>query len=87
MSRMTKENASQGNPVEQGVMRPTRLKMQHRKNSTSCATRPPNITTRAGNCAMEWEQNLESYVQDQPIKSLLIAAGVGALLGFLWRRS
>ena len=37
--------------------------------------------------AQEWEQNLESYVQDQPIKSLLIAAGVGALLGFLWRRS
>jgi ElaB/YqjD/DUF883 family membrane-anchored ribosome-binding protein len=37
--------------------------------------------------AMEWEQSLEDYVQQQPIKSLLIAAGVGALLGFLWRRS
>ena len=37
--------------------------------------------------AMEWEHSLEEYVQQQPIKSLLIAAGVGALLGFLWRRS
>jgi len=37
--------------------------------------------------AMEWEQNLEQYVQEQPIKSLLIAAGVGMLVGFLWRRS
>jgi len=37
--------------------------------------------------AMEWEHSLEDYVQQQPIKSLLIAAGVGALLGFLWRRS
>ena len=37
--------------------------------------------------AMEWEKNLEQYVQEQPIKSLLIAGGVGMLLGFLWRRS
>jgi ElaB/YqjD/DUF883 family membrane-anchored ribosome-binding protein len=36
--------------------------------------------------AMEWEQGLEEYVQEQPIKSLLIAAGVGMLLGFFWRR-
>jgi ElaB/YqjD/DUF883 family membrane-anchored ribosome-binding protein len=37
--------------------------------------------------AMEWEHSLEDYVQQQPIKALLIAAGVGAMLGFLWRRS
>jgi ElaB/YqjD/DUF883 family membrane-anchored ribosome-binding protein len=37
--------------------------------------------------AMEWEHGLEQYVQEQPIKSLLIAAGVGAMVGFLWRRS
>lgn len=36
--------------------------------------------------AKEWEHNLEQYVQDQPVKSLLIAAGVGLLLGFFWRR-
>ena len=37
--------------------------------------------------AREWEQNLEAYVQDQPVKSLLIAAGVGFLLGVIWKRS
>jgi ElaB/YqjD/DUF883 family membrane-anchored ribosome-binding protein len=36
--------------------------------------------------AQEWEQNLESYVREQPIKSLLIAAGVGLVVGFIWRR-
>jgi ElaB/YqjD/DUF883 family membrane-anchored ribosome-binding protein len=37
--------------------------------------------------ARAWEQSLEHYVQERPLKSLLIAAGVGAVLGFLWRRS
>ena len=37
--------------------------------------------------AMEMEQSLEQYVQEKPIQSLLIAAGVGMLLGILWRRS
>jgi len=36
--------------------------------------------------AMEWEQNFENYVREQPIKSVLIAAGVGLVLGFVWRR-
>jgi len=37
--------------------------------------------------AMEFEQNFEDYVRQQPVKSVLIAAGVGVLLGILWRRS
>ena len=37
--------------------------------------------------AQEWEQGLEEYVREKPMKSLLIAAGVGMLLGVLWRRS
>ena len=37
--------------------------------------------------AMEMEQNLESYIREQPVKAVLIAAGVGCLLGFIWRRS
>ena len=35
----------------------------------------------------EWEQNLESYVQERPVKSLIIAAGVDLVIGFLMRRS
>jgi ElaB/YqjD/DUF883 family membrane-anchored ribosome-binding protein len=37
--------------------------------------------------AMEWSEELEHYVREQPMKSVLIAAGVGMVLGFLWRRS
>src|SRR5438105_10827492 len=37
--------------------------------------------------AREMQQNLEGYVQEKPIQSLLIAAGVGMLLGILWKRS
>ena len=36
--------------------------------------------------AEEWTGNVESYVQEQPMKALLIAGGIGLLLGFLWRR-
>jgi ElaB/YqjD/DUF883 family membrane-anchored ribosome-binding protein len=37
--------------------------------------------------AMELEENLENYVREQPLKAVMIAAGVGLLLGILWRRS
>ena len=36
--------------------------------------------------AMEWEQQLEDYVREQPVKSLLMAAGVGIVLGMIWKR-
>ena len=37
--------------------------------------------------AVEWEQNLESYIHEKPIQAVMIAAGVGVLLGLLWKRS
>ena len=37
--------------------------------------------------AQEWEESLESYIQEKPLQSVLIAAGVGVLLGLLWKRS
>lgn len=36
--------------------------------------------------AQEWEQALEAQIREKPIQSLLIAGGVGLLLGLLWRR-
>ena len=39
------------------------------------------------NMATEWEQGIESYVQQKPVQALLMAAGVGLLLGVLWKRS
>ena len=37
--------------------------------------------------AQQWQHSLEDYIQEQPVKSLLIAAGVGMALGILWKRS
>jgi len=36
--------------------------------------------------AMELEQNVESYIRQKPLQSVLIAAGVGAVIGFMLRR-
>jgi ElaB/YqjD/DUF883 family membrane-anchored ribosome-binding protein len=35
---------------------------------------------------MEWEEGIEGYIKDNPIRSLLIAGGVGLLVGLIWRR-
>ena len=37
--------------------------------------------------AQHWQEAVEDYVTERPIKSLLIAAGIGALLGVLWKKS
>lgn len=34
----------------------------------------------------EWEGTLETQLREKPLQSLLIAGGVGLLLGLLWRR-
>ncbi|MEQ8764395.1 MAG: hypothetical protein RL885_10740 [Planctomycetota bacterium] len=34
----------------------------------------------------DWQDDLRDRVRDKPVQSLLIAAGVGALLGVFWRR-
>jgi ElaB/YqjD/DUF883 family membrane-anchored ribosome-binding protein len=34
----------------------------------------------------EWEETLETQLREKPLQSLLIAGGVGLLLGLLWRR-
>lgn len=34
----------------------------------------------------EYQGQLETYVREQPIKALLIAAGAGLVLGAIWKR-
>ena len=44
-------------------------------------TRRPSTTTKASDKAQEWEKHLEEYVQEKPLQAVMIAAGVGLLLG------
>ncbi len=34
----------------------------------------------------QWRSSVESYVQQEPVKSVLIAAGIGFLAGVFWKR-
>ena len=36
--------------------------------------------------AQEWEEGVEEYIKAKPVQALLIAAGIGVILGLLWRR-
>ncbi len=36
--------------------------------------------------AMEFEQSLERRIQDRPISSVLVATGIGFLIGLVWMR-
>jgi ElaB/YqjD/DUF883 family membrane-anchored ribosome-binding protein len=37
--------------------------------------------------AQQWEKGLEDYIHEKPLQAVLLAAGVGVLLGVLWKRS
>jgi ElaB/YqjD/DUF883 family membrane-anchored ribosome-binding protein len=36
--------------------------------------------------AREWEDGLAEMIREKPLRSVLIAAGVGLLVGAIWRR-
>ncbi|HSI32758.1 MAG: YqjD family protein [Phycisphaerae bacterium] len=36
--------------------------------------------------AAQWQDDVEQFVREQPMKAVAIAAGVGVVLGFLFRR-
>jgi len=60
---------------------------QAREKYEQFSTQARNYYDQGRETAEQWEQSLESYVQEKPLQSLLIAAGVGMLLGILWKRS
>jgi len=45
--------------------------------------RAGNLVRRAKDRAVEKERELEGYVTEHPVKSVLIAAGVGACIGIV----
>lgn len=45
-----------------------------------------DLASAAGDLALERLDPVEKYVLAKPMKALLMAAGIGAVLGFLFRR-
>ena len=73
------------------------LSMQVREKAQELGAKAQGLGTQATELASEYyqqgreqvlalEQAVEAQIRDKPIQSLLIAGGVGLLLGFLCRR-
>jgi ElaB/YqjD/DUF883 family membrane-anchored ribosome-binding protein len=80
---MTKE------AVEKGQVIPTRMaeraeRVGHRLDELSAEAQ--DLVERGKERALVARDNLTSYVQDRPMKSVLIAAGVGLFLGAILSR-
>lgn len=73
------------------------LSMQVREKAQELGAKAQELGTKATEIASEYyqqgreqvlalEQAVEAQIRDKPIQSLLIAGGVGLLIGFLCRR-
>jgi len=98
MARMSESNEDQGNAT--GQLKDTaqqvgqNIREMGGQVRTAATEQYENLRSQATEYyeqgrerAQEWEQSLESYIQEKPVQSILIAAGVGMLLGILWKRS
>ena len=85
-----------GKTVAKGKAARTGPRDHHRAGTTDRGAAQENVEQlRAGAaaCTSEGRDNVEQversfaqYVREQPLKSILIAAGIGMLLGGLWMR-
>lgn len=55
-------------------------KVQHIRDSAR------DVYTRGKDKVQAMEEGFEDYVKERPIKSILVAAGIGVLIGFFLRR-
>jgi ElaB/YqjD/DUF883 family membrane-anchored ribosome-binding protein len=70
-------------PQNPDVLTPTSRAGEMAKEARDTAK---NVYEQGKRRVQEWGDDMESYVRDQPFKSVLIAAGVGLALGFLLGR-
>ena len=95
MSRTSDSNASAADQLKENAQQVTQNLRSIGTTARDAASEKFNDLKQQANAyyaqgrqsAEEWEQGLEQYVQEKPIQSLLIAAGVGLVLGMLWKRS
>ena len=91
MSRISEPNAGEGSATDQLRDKATEvvgnLKDAASEQYEHVRDTAEEYYNQGRDRAQQWQHTLEDYVQEQPVKSLLIAAGVGVVLGILWKRS
>jgi ElaB/YqjD/DUF883 family membrane-anchored ribosome-binding protein len=64
----------------------SQVRDQAREKYNELSDQAHNYYEQGRQKAQEVEEGLESYIQEKPLQAVLIAAGVGVLLGLLWKR-
>jgi len=91
MSRVTEQGTEAVNQAADRVREKAAEVSEHLKGAATekyneVRDRAANVYNQGREAAEQWEQSLESYVQEKPLQAVLLAAGVGLLLGLLWKR-
>jgi len=85
MSRMS-ETSQSGEKVSKGLQEiGSQVKEMAQEQAGHLRDTASEYYQQGREKAVEWSRGLEKFVREQPVKSLLIAAGVGVLLGAIWR--
>ncbi len=91
MSRVKDQGADAINEAADSVREKAAEVSQHLKDAATdkynqVRDRATDAYNQGRDTAEQWEQSLETYVQEKPLQAVLLAAGVGLLLGLLWKR-
>jgi ElaB/YqjD/DUF883 family membrane-anchored ribosome-binding protein len=84
---MARTNQNEGSATEQAAQVAGQVRDAAREKFEDLRDQAADYYEQGREKAHEWQHGIEEYVQEKPIKALLIAAGVGMLLGILWKRS
>ena len=70
---------------------------QGRETTPEVSTQVPETARQVGETASQyyaqgrqqlegWEQSLEEHIRAKPLQSVVLATGIGLLLGWLWKK-
>lgn len=96
-STRTADSMGTSTPARQESGRPEERRDRPQEQGREIAQRAQDLATQGKEAAaeyyeqgrervQEWQQQLEHQVREKPLQSLLIAAGIGLLVGLLKRR-
>ncbi len=86
MTRMGNEGSAQ-DVREQATEAAQNIRDAAREKYEELSEQARHYYDQGRDMAREWEEGLESYVREKPLQAVLIAAGIGLVLGMLWKRS